>query len=255
MSYSQLRDHPFALYVLVAVVCVLLLSFSSIRKSRRPCLAMRADIYPIGLHFLSEDRLLSLVDKHSRRPLLGQSTDRINLQDIESRLSDHSFVKQLEVYRHHNGDIQLNLSQKEPLARIIYSDQSSQYLTQDGELLDLSPDFTARVLILRLPYPLSKAKANWNELEHLQHGMWKMLRKLRGDAFWSAQIAQCNLSKENELTIYTQLSRQLIYFGEPEDVQAKLDRLYLFYDRILPHKGWNRYRKVDVRFENQIVCR
>ena len=255
ISYTSIKRHPFAVYLIAALVLVLLVSFTTISRVRRPCLALRAEIYPEELSFLDSDQVLEMVDQYSRRPLLGQSTFRLNMHEIEERLSEHQWVKEVEVYRLHNGDVELLLRQKEPLARLIYSDDSEQYITEKGELVPLSQDFTARVPILRLPYPIHRAEDHWQIPSHPRYMLWKTLRLIRSNDFWRAQIAECVLDKKNELKIYTQLARQVVFFGHPEDMQEKLDRLYLFYHRVLPQKGWNRYRRVDVRFDNQIVCK
>ena len=255
IRYGSIKKHPFAVYLLTALLLLLLISFTTISRSERPCLALKADIYPRDLSFLDDPSVLELVDRHSRRPLLGQSTFRLNIQEIEARLSAHEWVEKAEVYRMHNGDIRIAMHQKEPLARLIYSDQKEQYLTEKGELIPLSDHFTARVLILRLPYPMRQAQSGWQRPDHPRYSLWETLLLIRSDDFWRAQIAECLLDKKNELKMYTQLSRQLVFFGQPVRVQEKLNKLYIFYRRVLPQKGWNRYRKVDLRFAHQIVCK
>ena len=38
-------------------------------------------------------------------------------------------------------------------------------------------------------------------------------------------------------------------------IDEKLTKLYKFYDKGLPHVGWERYKVVDVRYDKQIICR
>ena len=127
---------------------LLTIGLTSARRAMRPCLALRAEIQPTELRFLTQPQLLALADRHARRPIIGQSTHRLNLQDMEDQLREHPFVKKAEVYRSHNGDIRIYLLQKEPLVRLVYgrsAQPSEQYLTRKGELLRLSENFTARV--------------------------------------------------------------------------------------------------------------
>ena len=258
MLYKKLKSHPFWMYLIVGGVLLLVLSFTSSRRARRPCLALRAQIYPTELQFLTQSQLLTLANKHARRPIIGQSTKRLNLQDMEDNLRTHPFVRKVEVYRSHNGDVSIYLLQKEPIARLVYGTSrrpSEKYLTQRGELLSLSESFTARVPILELPYSFREEKSYWANPTHSRYQLWKMLREIREDPFWRAQIAYLSLGETNDLHLQTQLSRQVIYFGSAVDREKKFKKLRLLYSHILPQKGWNTYRKVDLRFRNQIVCK
>ena len=57
-----------------------------------------------------------------------------------------------------------------------------------------------------------------------------------------------NLSKS-----YNQLE-QKIYFGLLTNIHEKLDNLYQFYKQVMPVKGWQTYRDISVKYNNQIVC-
>jgi len=81
-----------------------------------------------------------------------------------------------------------------------------------------------------------------------------VLQYIDADPFWKAQIAQIELNENNELTLYPQVSKQVIIFGSPEDYEQKFKKLKVFFKQILPQKGWNKYEKVNIKYNNQIVC-
>ncbi len=45
-----------------------------------------------------------------------------------------------------------------------------------------------------------------------------------------------------------------IEFGRPMNIEKKFEKLSVFYTRIIPAEGWNKYTTVKLRFKNQIVC-
>jgi cell division protein FtsQ len=45
-----------------------------------------------------------------------------------------------------------------------------------------------------------------------------------------------------------------IEFGRPEDVEVKLKKLMIFYKEIMPRMGWNKYDRVNLEYEGQIVA-
>ena len=84
--------------------------------------------------------------------------------------------------------------------------------------------------------------------------LYKLINKIRNDKFWSAQIAQIKLQKNGEVILYPQVTKQYIEFGKIEDIDTKFKKLKLFYEDILPRKGWNYYSRVSLKYKNQIIC-
>ncbi len=74
------------------------------------------------------------------------------------------------------------------------------------------------------------------------------------DEFWKAQISQMNIDKNGNINMSTQVSKQIVEFGKPVDIEEKFRKLKIFYKDILPTKGWNSYNRVSIKFKNQIVC-
>ena len=81
-----------------------------------------------------------------------------------------------------------------------------------------------------------------------------MLKYIENDAFWKAQIAHILIKKDGEIELYPQVTKQVVEFGMPEDFDGKFSKLLTFYKEILPKKGWNTYDRVNLKFENQIIC-
>jgi len=51
-----------------------------------------------------------------------------------------------------------------------------------------------------------------------------------------------------------QVGNERIEFGKPERVAQKFDKLMIFYKEILPRMGWNKYSRVNLEYEGQIVA-
>ncbi|EKD31744.1 MAG: hypothetical protein ACD_77C00260G0001, partial [uncultured bacterium] len=50
------------------------------------------------------------------------------------------------------------------------------------------------------------------------------------------------------------VGQQEIMFGRPDDVEVKFEKLLSFYKNIIPNEGWEKYKVVDLQYNNQIVC-
>jgi cell division protein FtsQ len=84
--------------------------------------------------------------------------------------------------------------------------------------------------------------------------LMQLLKFIENDKFWKAQITQMNINNSGNIKMYTQVSKQVIEFGTPEEISEKFKKLKIFYKDILPYKGWNSYERVSVKFKDQIVC-
>jgi len=83
--------------------------------------------------------------------------------------------------------------------------------------------------------------------------LMELLRFLNADPFWKAQVAQLDTDKDGEIHMMTVLGDQRIEFGSAENYESKFDKLKMFYNKILS-QDWSRYKKISIKFQNQIVC-
>ncbi len=82
----------------------------------------------------------------------------------------------------------------------------------------------------------------------------QLIEFIERDDFWRAQIAQLHIDAKGKVVFLPQVGNQNIEFGKPEDVDSKFRKLMVFYQKVLPVMGWDRYKRVNVEFHNQIIC-
>ena len=79
------------------------------------------------------------------------------------------------------------------------------------------------------------------------------------DAFWRSEVVEICATRTAggalDLSFIPRSGRFTIRFGRLEEVEYKLDKLEKFYRKGLPTLGWERYREIDVRFSDRVVCR
>jgi len=47
----------------------------------------------------------------------------------------------------------------------------------------------------------------------------------------------------------------VILLGDIDGYREKLEKLMKFYKKGLPYEGWNKYKYIDIRFKDQVICR
>ena len=79
------------------------------------------------------------------------------------------------------------------------------------------------------------------------------------DDFWRSEVVQIAAhttpSGALEVELVPRSGRFTILFGRLEEVDRKFDKLLRFYRNGLSTLGWDTYRVIDIRYDNQVVCK
>jgi len=204
-------------------------------------------------HFLDEDDIVSLMEL-KKDNLKGASLDRVNMKEVENKIRRDPFIKDAQLYSDLKGNLVVSAELRRPIARIVRSDGPDGYISEDGTIMPVSDQFTSRVILISGSYV--RQILNQDNISAAENGiqLMELLNTIREDEFWNAQIAQLDIDSKTRITIYPQVGDERIEFGRPENVDTKLKKLMIFYKEILPRMGWNKYDRVNLEYEGQIVA-
>jgi cell division protein FtsQ len=126
-----------------------------------------------------------------------------------------------------------------------------------GNLAFESPGYPANV-----PIATGAIKTKYSDtLNVLQPDAPKVLTDLFrlsefifNEPFLKAQIEQIYVDPDREFELIPRVGRHIIVFGGTDRMEDKFDKLMLFYHEGLNKTGWEKYRVINLKFENQVVC-
>lgn len=204
-------------------------------------------------HFLDEADVMKLMQLNLQN-LRGTGLDEVNLKAIEQRVKSEPFVKEGELYSDLKGNMVIRVELRRPIARIVRNDGPDGYIAEDGTIMPVSEKFTSRVVLISGGFvrQLLKQK-NVNDTEEGKQ-LITLINVIREDEFWNAQIAQLDMDSKARITMYSQVGDERIEFGRPDNPEVKFKKLRVFYKEILPRMGWNKYDRVNLEYEGQIVA-
>lgn len=204
-------------------------------------------------HFLDEQDVLGLMQVNQEN-IKGASVGHLNLKDIENRVKNDPFVRDAQLYTDLKGNVVANVELRRPVARMVRNDGPDGYLAEDGAVMPVSEKFTSRVLLLSGAYIRKILKTeNLNNSEEGKELM-ALIDMIRNDDFWHAQITQLDIDSKMHIVMLPQVGDERIEFGTPENAETKLKKLKIYYKEILPRMGWNKYSRVNLEYEGQIVA-
>ncbi|MBK6266960.1 cell division protein FtsQ [Marivirga sp. S37H4] len=206
-----------------------------------------------GNFFINEGDIMDVVTKNGQEMVVNLPFENVKLKEIEERIEQLKFVQSAQVYRDLSGYMMIDAMQAKPIARIFNPGGKDYYISDRGEIIPVSDRFTARVMVLSGSF--FKPYLNKNMLlDDAGRDLFNFIKFIEKDRFWSAQFAQLEVDKRGMIKIYPQVTKQLIEFGNTFEYANKLSKLKIFYDKILPDRGWNRYDRVNLQFKDQIIC-
>ncbi|QRR03127.1 cell division protein FtsQ/DivIB [Dyadobacter sandarakinus] len=209
-----------------------------------------------GTRFLNQMDVRMLVTENGGDPLMGSRLNDVELHELERRVRRSKLIKKCQIFRDLRGDVVIEVEQEKPLARWINSsvngevrNTSGYYISDEGVFFPLSDSYSARTLLVSGPY--------FNNPENLKSGegasLMELLKYLNEDPFWRAQVSELIVDRDGEISLMTVLGDQVIEFGKADAYQAKFWKLRTFYNKVLS-RDWGRYKRINVKFQDQIVC-
>jgi cell division protein FtsQ len=204
-------------------------------------------------YFIDEKEVLSFVTLNDTDPLVGKYLDNVDLKEIEVRIKKCPYVDKVQVYKNLTGVIKIDVEQVRPIARLFRDGYNDKYLLENGRVINISPKYTSRSLVVRGSFLNRFYNASFVNSE-LGKSYISFFNYINQDELWSMQISEVYVDADGTIRLYPQVGDFEIKFGMPDELDEKFKKIKIFYNEIIPSKGWLAYQSVDVQFKKQIIC-
>ncbi|TDQ08614.1 cell division protein FtsQ/DivIB [Pedobacter metabolipauper] len=238
------------------IVClsgvVVLMSFVSIKKQTVSCTNIKI-LIPGADNFIEREEIDAIL-KQSQGILIGKKLQEINLENIEKSIKSNPYIAQAKVFADMDGVIHIEISQRQPILRVINSSDQDYYIDRDGLKMPVSPNFTANVLVANgkiLEYFSGKVDTL---ITKMAVDLYKTALFIKRDSLWDAQIEQLFVNDKNDIELVPRVGNQHIILGSADSLEVKMRNLLAFYKQAMPKVGWDTYRTINIKYTNQIVC-
>jgi cell division protein FtsQ len=172
-----------------------------------------------------------------------KSISSINTQAIEDLLKSNEMIASVEAYKTPSGMIKLEIEQKIPIMRIM-STTGDYYIDNNGKVMPISRRYSANVPFV----------SGYVEKDVMLPDLFKFALFLQSNKFWNNQIDQIYIQQNGEVQLIPRVGNHKIVLGSFDDFEEKLDNLSLFYKKVIPKVGWEKYEVINLTYKNQIVC-
>lgn len=204
----------------------------------------KLDIYLVDkdeIKLISQTEIAKILDNNDLNPV-GKAYKRIETESIERELMKNPMIKNAECYKTPSGAIRLDVLQRSP--KFIIAGQESFYVDADRKLLPVSLNYAIYVPVVTGRVTKSLATGP----------IYDFVSYLEENPFWNAQIEQIYICEDLNIELIPRVGDAVIMLGKLENYKVKLENLRKLYKQGFNVMGWNRYERIDLQYENQIVC-
>ncbi|MDR1681824.1 MAG: cell division protein FtsQ/DivIB [Candidatus Symbiothrix sp.] len=195
-----------------------------------------------GISYLNEDQIRSMLGRSQTNPL-NKRMSTVSIESIENTLKQSKLIKSAESYKTVDGKLKIKIYQYYPILRVI-SDAGNYYVDSDGDFMPVPKKFAAHL-------PLATGAITE---EYAKNQLVIFARFLQKNKKWNEHIEQIHVLPNRDVELIPAKGSHTIILGKIENYAENLDKLELFYKKVLDQAGWQRYSTINLKYKNQVVC-
>lgn len=231
-----------SVFLVVGYIVFAILQFSS-RSSEEICNEVYIQVTDSTVvQFISANDIRAFLERGQMLPV-GEKIANINTEEIEKKLEAVPVIETAEAYFSPKGSLYINITQRKPIVRVMTS-SSDYFVDESAQIIPVGSNFNVYLPI---------ATGNVDTI-YSQTALYDFAMFLKKHEFWNAQIEQIDVLTNKDVVLIPRVGEHQVILGQIEGHEQKLNQLMEFYKNGLNEAGWNKYDKINLKFEGQIVC-
>lgn len=227
------------------------LAFTSIESRNIRCTDIEVVFKRRDLVSVDKDKLIRMA-KTADGKILSKTLDKINGEIIEAEIEKHPAVERADVYKlvvkneegGYKGVLVIKVKNREPVLRIINSG-SNYFMDKEGKKFPVSAAYAKRIMVT------TGSVSEKFAVEQLL----PFVGYISDNDFWSAQIEQIHVEQDGNVLLSPLVGGHVIEMGDLMNYETKLRNLKAFYKQVLAEDNWDKYSKISVKYNNQVVAK
>ena len=168
---------------------------------------------------------------------------QINVEEIEKVLLQSQFIESAECMFVNGGTLKIRVSQIVPVMRVFDGDKS-YYVNKNGKRMDADASCNIDVPVVQGHFTKTFTPMS----------LLPLVKYVEGDSALKALVTMYCINDTNNIILVPSVKGHVINIGKCSDYESKFRKLKLFYNKVMPVKGWMYYDTISVKWDYQIVA-
>ncbi|WP_447951543.1 cell division protein FtsQ/DivIB [Chryseobacterium koreense] len=188
------------------------------------------------VYFVDEKDILEIVNKSNPSKRIGD----INIPELEKKLNQLPAVDSANVYLNLNGNLNLDIKQRVPAFRL-NNNGKDFYVDEKGTEFPISRNYS---------FPCMLVTGNVKKSEYPK--LAELVSKINSDEFSKKYFI--GILKEGEnYELLTSEGNYKVEIGDLDHIDFKVKGFKTFVEKYLVYQQPEKYRKISMKYDNQIV--
>lgn len=236
---------------MLGLCCVVLLVSAIKAKSLKACATIDVKISGATQNiFIKKADVIDVLNKNNIHS--GETFNDIDLRKAEDQLKQNAWIKDAQLFFDNHQILHVNISEREPIARVFTLSGNSFYIDSTGLRLPVNENAIARLIVFTSFPSDNKILAKPDSL--VLNDVKAISKYIIADSFLNEQTAQVNITQQGTYEITPVVGNQIIRIGNADSLQEKFTKLLAFYKQVFNKVGFEKYSVIDVQFEGQVVA-
>lgn len=174
----------------------------------------------------------------------GKLVASVNTDSIERVLNRCDYLNDAECFVADVDHLVITVNQFEPVMRVYdRGDGSVYYVNRNGKKMQVDGRYHIDVPVVEGDFT----------------GSFKPLRLLplidyvERDSSLTGIVSMYTVRDSNNVCFVPSICGHIVNVGDMSNIDSKFKKLKLFYDKVMPYKGWDAYTEVSLKWDYQVV--
>lgn len=192
--------------------------------------------------FINENEIRELLVSKKIFPE-GRPLGDIDLAQLESVLVASPYIDEALCYTTADGQVSMKITPRHPVLHVLNDAGDDFYIDNKGATMPRG-HHQIDLIVMTGHVPRKSAGRLYSQL-----GV-----TLSTDEFWSRQVEEVHVTPQGEIQLTPRVGQHTIILGDTSRLDDKLQRMRTFYAEGLDKAGWNLYKTISLKYDNQVIC-
>lgn len=217
-----------------------------------------------GAELITEEDVKAIILKDFDS-ISNKTVKDVDLKGIENSIEKNIYVQDADAYISLDAALNVYVLQSKPIARVFNSHGESFFINTSGRLMPVGSVATEGLVVasgnINEKYKpetklLKLDSVSYEECNNVStlNKIFLIAEAISNDSLLNKIITQIYVNSNKSYELIPIIGSQNILLGDVDELKQKLSNLKIFYKEGYKKFYFEKYKTIDVRFTNQVVC-